>query len=155
MAYNRSLTSRLLSRGREFFILTIRFSLTFHRKPSVKVFVFVNHHCAATFPLHRLLIVNNCVILPHRSRRQGSWVGDDIMEKRLLSACFDVWKSGSFNNLVKNKATVDAHGCVVPNNHRICALAQVQFECFTYRRGLRRCSFRQDGRCQSLYTWDE
>ena len=41
----------------------------------------VNHHCAATFPLHRLLIVNNCVILPHRSRRQGSWVGDDIMEK--------------------------------------------------------------------------
>ena len=41
----------------------------------------VNHHCAATFPPHRLDIVNNCVILPHRSRRQGSWVGDDIMEK--------------------------------------------------------------------------
>ena len=41
----------------------------------------VNHHCAATFPLHRLLIVNNCIILSHRSRRQGSWVGDDMMEK--------------------------------------------------------------------------
>ena len=82
-------------------------------------------------------------------------MGDDIMEKRLLSACFDVWKSGSFNNLVKNKATVDAHGYVIPNNHGACALVQVLFECITYRRGLRRCSFRQDGRCQSLYTWDE
>ena len=82
-------------------------------------------------------------------------MGADIMEKRLLSACFDVWKSGSFNNLVKNKATVDAHGYVIPNNHGACALVQVLFECITYRRGLRRCSFRQDGRCQSLYTWDE
>ena len=41
----------------------------------------VNHHCAVTFLLHRLGIANNCIILPHRSRRQGSWVGDDIMEK--------------------------------------------------------------------------
>ena len=41
------------------------------------------------------------------------------MEKRLLSACFDVWKSGSFNNLVKNKATVDAHGYVKYSPHCI------------------------------------
>ena len=42
------------------------------------------------------------------------------MEKRLLSACFGVWKSGSFNNLVKNKATVDAHGYVIYSPHCIC-----------------------------------
>ena len=27
-----------------------------------------------------------CLPLPHRSRRQGSWVGDDILERRLLDA---------------------------------------------------------------------
>ena len=32
-------------------------------------------------PIPCLDIVNNGITLPHRSRRQGSWVGDDIMEK--------------------------------------------------------------------------
>ena len=40
------------------------------------------------------------------------------MEKRLLSACFDTLKSGSFNP-VKNKATVDAHGYVIYSPHCI------------------------------------
>ena len=50
------------------------------------------------------------------------------MGKRLLSACFDVWKSGSFNNLVKNKATVDAHGYVIPKPLYLHIL-QVLFGC--------------------------
>ena len=43
----------------------------------------------------------------------------DIMEKRLLQRfVLDILKSGSFNP-VKDKATVDAHGYVIPDNHCI------------------------------------
>ena len=82
-------------------------------------------------------------------------MGIDIMKKRLLSALFLTHRNLAVSISVKDKATVDAHGYVIPNNQGACALVQVQFERITYRRGLRRCSFRRIGQCQSLRVWDE
>ena len=51
--------------------------------------------------------------MSHRSRRQSSWVGDDIMERRLLDALvLTLLELRNFSKLIKNKATVDATGYV-------------------------------------------
>ena len=79
---------------------------------------------------HRLRTDSVCLILRHfgdnscffalfalishyRSRRQGSWVGDDIVERRLLDALVLIlWNFANFKQLIKNKATVDVTGYV-------------------------------------------
>ena len=60
----------------------------------------------------------------------------------LDALCFDNQESGSSNQTVKGKAAVGAHW--------VCIGSPLQVQLHTYRRGLRRCSFRLFGPCQSL-----
>ena len=58
-------------------------------------------------PIPCLDIVNNCITLPHRSRRQGSWVGDDIMEKAFTWRFVLMLLNFATSMSIKNKATVN------------------------------------------------
>ena len=69
-----------------------------------------------------------------------------ILERRTCDALCLTARNLAVSKLsVKNQSNKDAHGYVISDISRI----------YTYQRGLRRCSFRQIGRCQSLETWDE
>ena len=78
------------------------------------------------------------------------------MEWRLLDAlCLAVRNFANFN-LAKDKATVDAlwvcgiQACAVSVRFRMVA-----WSIYTYRRGLLRCSFWQDGQCEGLESRNE
>ena len=57
-------------------------------------------------------IANNCITLSHRPRRQGSWVGDDILKKDVYNVLFLTYQNvGNFEIGVENEIKVDV--CVV------------------------------------------
>jgi hypothetical protein len=81
------------------------------------------------------------------------WVGSYIMKKRLLTLHLDVLKLRNFQIVVRDVATVDAHGYVI-SLYAGYAIGVVRIG-LSYRRGLLRCSFNYDGQCEGLRTWDE
>ena len=75
------------------------------------------------------------------------------MEWRLLDALFLALRNFANSNLAKEEATVDALvGMFYTIPCRIRALCGERrgVGIHTYRRGLRRCSFWQDGQCEGL-----
>ena len=109
-------------------------------------------------PIPCLDIANNCVILPHRSRRQGSWVGDDIMEKAFTWRFgFDSVELRNFYKMsLKAKQRWMSHGYVFV---LLCYISRddsynSQGVVYTYRREASRCSFRRHGQCEGLTLWN-
>ena len=80
------------------------------------------------------------------------------MGKRLLERfVLDTLKSGSFN-LVKDKATVNAHGVCHTVHSPECLYKHIgTLGCYilAYRRGVQALLVSTGGRCQSLRVWDE
>ena len=67
-----------------------------------------------------------------------------IYEKALLDALFLTLRNLAVPKLVvKQQSNNDVHGYDIYNN------------VYSYRRGLRRCSFRLQKQCQSFEEWDE
>lgn len=85
--------------------------------------------------------------------------GNLYIEKALLDALCLTTRNLAVPKLsVNNQSNNDVHGYVISDkwfadSHHWLRCSHSRL--YTYRRGLRRCSFRQIGRCQSLETWDE
>ncbi len=73
-----------------------------------------------------------------------------------MTLFLDLSKSDSFFILVKNVAAVDALWiCNISHWSILFARKGVVFNAITYLREVSaRCSFNQDGQCQSLDKWD-
>ena len=78
--------------------------------------------------------------------------------KALLALC--AWHMGIWQfhtNSQEHKATMTLMGMLYPD--RLCTQPLPGYDAiqtaYTYRRGLRRCSFKLLGRCQSLHVQDE
>jgi hypothetical protein len=73
---------------------------------------------------------------------KAKWMGFRHIRKRLLTLLLDVLKLRNFQTIVKDVATVDAHGCVYTSSMNytsmVCSACR-----YTYQRGLLRCSFIQ------------
>ena len=115
------------------------------------------------FPQLSLLVHKHFVIL-HRLHPEAPLVGGTVWrwrpiyrKKRYLRFVLDTWESGSFQLTVKNKATKNAHGYVIPFSiSRQPSLAL----CFWWFRiyilaWASALLVQLLGRCQSLHVWDE
>ena len=101
---------------------------------------------------------NKSLLLSHRSRRQGSWVGDDIMEKAFTWRFgFDASELRNFNVNQKQSNGECLMGmfmallCYIGRDDSYSSQGVV----YTYRREASRCSFRLTGQCEGLEAWSE
>ena len=96
---------------------------------------------------------NKSLLLSHRSRRQGSWVGDDIMEKAFTWRFgFDASELRNFNVNQKQSNGECLMGmfmallCYIGRDDSYSSQGVV----YTYRREASRCSFRRTGNARAL-----
>ena len=78
------------------------------------------------------------------------------MEWRLLDALFLAVRNFANSNLAKDKATVDVLWVCFIHSHAVSVRSSMEaWRMNTYRRGLLRCSFWQDGQCEGLESRNE